>query len=195
MTLREVAISCRPHVVGLQEIDEYMFDNAALLNQIAAAHKRADWGAYVFAHTPQWQFDGLLGAVQNGLDGPAYWGLLTDLWTMRGPGLNEDLWLRLYTRDVPPGRRAAMNTAELAVFDDLPATVKLYRGARAEQMRGLSWTLERKVAAFFAERVGGVVHTVQLPREALLVYYDRRKESEALVDLDALSEYRIDVAA
>ncbi len=83
---------------------------------------------------------------------------------------NKYAYLDLYLADEKLGRRAAMNDAELAVFDALPEIVMLYRGARSEQRQGLSWTLERSVAEFFAKGSGNV-YTIRVPRGAVLVYY------------------------
>lgn len=136
----------------------------------------------------------LLYAVERGLEGAEYWRLLTLVYVHDDySSVNKHVYLNLYlAEDQDPGRRAAMNDAELAVFDALPEVVTLYRSARPKQRQGLSWTLERSVAEFFAKRSGGDVYTIRVPRSAVLAYYANRQEVEVLVNL---SEYPIDVAA
>ena len=79
-----------------------------------------------------------------------------------------------------------MSPSELEVFDSLPDTVTIYRGAVPQLWRGFSWSLKRAVAEFFAKRTSGFVFTAEVPRSAILAHYDERNEAEVLVDLNAL---------
>ncbi|WP_151524143.1 hypothetical protein [Serinicoccus kebangsaanensis] len=97
----------------------------------------------------------------------------TDLevaWVMQRGRLDDDHWLRLWRKyrdraDVP--RRP----------------ITLYRGAPAQNKRGMSWTESRSVAENFAalwgEQAGGAVWTTQAPPSAIL---GRPSDSEVVVD-------------
>lgn len=76
----------------------------------------------------------------------------------------------------------------------------LYRAARAKRQYGLSWTLQRSVAEsivkkFFTHRTDAHIYTVQVPRSAVLVCYNRRVEAEVLADLDVLRHLEIEQVA
>lgn len=177
----------RPKQVEKGQHQRYFNDNRVQSEYIAAAMDAQDWHAYVDRHHKEWQFEALLEAVRRGLSGALYWQLVTDVWQMSDrPGVDEDLWVTFYGNDMPPGRRAAMNSDELAVFDALPDVVTLYRGALPQHRKGMAWSLERRVAEFFATEHGrraadGLVYCVQVPRSAMLVYYSWREEAEVLV--------------
>jgi hypothetical protein len=67
----------------------------------------------------------------------------------------------------------------------------LYRGvaghARARRIYGLSWTLERTIAQWFADRAASwgladpAVYEITVPKRAVLVYIEEREEREMLV--------------
>jgi hypothetical protein len=82
----------------------------------------------------------------------------------------------------------------------LPSVVSVYRGTSAldidEARRGLSWTLHRSVACWFAmrfaDRVGSpIMLTAEVPREQLIYYSAARAEAEVLLDAD-VQDARLD---
>jgi hypothetical protein len=83
-----------------------------------------------------------------------------------------------------------MSDAERDVFDRLPAVVSAWRGSSrtdpAQACRGLSWTLDPNVAKKFAAFFGGIVVRADIPRSAVLAYFDRRSEKEIVVDFRAV---------
>jgi hypothetical protein len=87
--------------------------------------------------------------------------------------------LKWFRRAAPEG---LMDEAERKVFNNLPDIVTAYRGAREDMpedaVGGLSWTLDLKVAVFFARdyRFGrkgpAVVVRADFPRSAIVAYTD-----------------------
>ena len=69
----------------------------------------------------------------------------------------------------------------------LPESVTVYRGGTAD---GLSWTLSRKVAEFFAERTGGMVHQRTIDRASILFYSNGREEQEVIFDAAMVADTR-----
>lgn len=67
----------------------------------------------------------------------------------------------------------------------------LYRGQRAEDPIGISWTTKRSVAKKFASGAGfrtkidGVVYATQVRRMNCLAYITGRGEHEVIVDVEA----------
>lgn len=91
-------------------------------------------------------------------------------------------------------RRDIMNADDLAVFDALPLRLTVYRGCSVEEHRagvfGLSWTLNRAIAEFFAWRFdaadrGRVVVCTQITRPDVLAYFNTRREQELICNVEA----------
>ena len=61
----------------------------------------------------------------------------------------------------------------------LPENVTVYRGGDPD---GLSWTLSRKVAEWFAERSNTEVHQLVIHRDSILFYSNGREEKEIIFD-------------
>lgn len=169
--------------------------------EVVSAYYEQNWHGYVLAHpaSDHLRFYALNHAVERGLRGAEYWQLLTAIYLedtfIYDDFDQEDLrkYLELYRADMPPGRRATMTDAELTVFDALPEVVTVYRGA--EHRHGMSWSLDVRVAESLANKPiarlrDAKVHTAQVPRSSILVYYGGRGEAEVLVDLVMLSASR-----
>jgi len=71
----------------------------------------------------------------------------------------------------------------------LPETVQIWRGASRDSVlwrRGVSWTLDRSTACWFAMRYADIpnacptVLTAMVPREALLFFSNEREEAEVV---------------
>jgi hypothetical protein len=81
-----------------------------------------------------------------------------------------------------------MEEKERAAFAALPDLVTAYRGGTGpiRSLRlGMSWTLDLKVAAFFAYRAQmrpRMVIRAMVPRSAILAYFDNRNERELVVN-------------
>lgn len=82
-----------------------------------------------------------------------------------------------------------MDTEEMEIYNSLPDTVTIYRGVtnfNKKNKKALSWSLDREVAVWFANRFEtgtGRVWTMRVPKERILCYFDGREEKEVIVDL------------
>lgn len=79
---------------------------------------------------------------------------------------------------------------QLAELDD---TVTVYRGVttyNAKNIKALSWTLEQKIAEWFANRFGedGTVYEAQIPKQHIYALLNGRGESEIIVDPKYLTD-------
>ncbi len=131
---------------------EYACDTYGLHDELLSAYEDKDWSRYVMTHPSYLRLFAFRIAVRQGLSGEAYWRLLRSVYVDEQH--SSTLYLGLYRTDPEPGRqrRAVMTADELKVFDALPEVVTLFRGAPAERLHGMSWTLDLEVAAFFAKR-------------------------------------------
>ena len=68
----------------------------------------------------------------------------------------------------------------------------VYRGAYEGHKRGMSWTLDKSIAEFFARRLvgGGAVYSAQIPANGVLAYFEDRGESEIVVNYRMLKNIK-----
>lgn len=89
-----------------------------------------------------------------------------------------------------------MDEEDRADFEELPDRVKIYRGVteyNQNMVKGLSWTLDRKVAEWFAHRFmsKGHVYAATILKKDILAYYDGRNEQEVVVDFRQLEDIEL----
>lgn len=84
-----------------------------------------------------------------------------------------------------------MTEEKLEVFNSLDDEITIYRGVtsyNADNVKALSWTLDYDKAEWFSKRFGeaGTVYEAQIEKAHILAYFDRRNESEIIVDPEYL---------
>lgn len=92
-------------------------------------------------------------------------------------------------------KRFLMNDDELKVYENLPNEFVAYRGiANGHNPNGLSYTLDKSVAEWFANRFGdkdGYVLQAKVKKEDVLCYFDRRNESEVVIDSTNIQKRKV----
>lgn len=82
-----------------------------------------------------------------------------------------------------------MDEDDRKVYEELPDMVTIYRGVTSynkKATKAFSWTLDRKVAEWFANRFDtgtGEIWTMTVPKERILCSFAGRGESEVIVNL------------
>ncbi len=84
-----------------------------------------------------------------------------------------------------------MDEEERGLFQSLDDVVTVYRGVtsyNAQNVKALSWTLNREVAEWFAHRFGqnGTVYEAQVKKENIYAVFLGRNEEEVIVDPERL---------
>ena len=84
-----------------------------------------------------------------------------------------------------------MDEEERGLFRSLDDVVTVYRGVtshNAQNVKALSWTLNREVAEWFAHRYGetGTVYEAQVRKENIHAVFLGRNEAEVIVDPECL---------
>jgi hypothetical protein len=82
-----------------------------------------------------------------------------------------------------PGREAMMDDASLEAYRQLPDVVTIHRGHQRVNRHGLSWTLDRDKAEWFAKRFRArrwEVTTRQVAREDIIAVVLGRGEQEVI---------------
>jgi len=140
------------------------------------------YSSYVFLHERPYRLDAFT-LIQSKLSDTQYWSLLSDIWTdteNQWQGLNK--WKQLLSSN-RPSRHYLMNEEEFNLLQSLPDEVTIYRGCQAGiNENGLSWTLNKKKAEFFANRFGkeGIILERKIPKSNIIAFLNGRGESEVI---------------
>lgn len=127
--------------------------------------------------------------VPAGLDDAAYWRAVASAWQdSERQSVTAAQWRALLTAQHAGREQYLMTPEERQELAALPERVTVYRGVHAHSyaMGGLSWTLDRARAVWFAQRFttpewpGGVI-TGRVLRHRIVALFQARKESEVLV--------------
>ena len=92
-----------------------------------------------------------------------------------------------------PNRNTLMSRKEVSYLQSLPTQVKIYRGMTLQEYEagdyGVSWTLKKEVAEFFAFTYGRnfstkhltkTVHEILVKKAKIIAYFGERNEFEVI---------------
>jgi hypothetical protein len=163
------------------------------------------WGVYVFLHERPYRFDALMeimdpsGFWDEGGDGAEYWKLISDVWT-DSENINQHFegWCDLWASEMS-GRELVMDEEERAALAALPDLITVWRGAgHPGAAEGLSWTLNKEKAAWFArrntghpDRVGAFVARGAVRKCDVLAHFIGRDEAEIVVLPDHVTNVKV----
>lgn len=115
--------------------------------------------------------------------------ILADIWISTespnlDPNMSKSKLLSLFRKANPS---ELMSEEELSTFNQLEDTVTVYRGVtsyNADNIKALSWTLDYDKAEWFANRFGeeGTVYEAEIEKSHILAFFNRRNESEVIVN-------------
>jgi hypothetical protein len=169
-------------------------ERAALWNKIYKDKMRAveqaienrDWHGYVFLHERPSRLDAFC-EIEDKLYDETYWALLSDIWLdSESSWQQQKEWSELWNTQ-RSGKHLAMNADEHAVFVTLTDELTIYRGiGDSNNLAGMSWTLDRAKAIWFARRFGGEYRSMLLTARAkksdVHAILLGRGESEIVID-------------
>lgn len=116
--------------------------------------------------------------------------LFMDVWTdSENLWQTRDIWEQLLLELDPDVLRHAQSDEDVDVLDSLDDPLTVWRGGDPQYRQGLSWTLDRGKAEWFAGRYSeygkeGEMYELTIPLDAVLFYYGGRGESEIVVHPD-----------
>lgn len=158
---------------------------------LAQAIKEQEWHTVVLLHERPYRVDAIRMidfAYGEYISDEEYWYLVGWVWAdSENIWQERDEWEELLGSP-RPAREAMMSTEEQEHLASLPAVLTVYRGAIAGlNDEGLSWTLDRKVARFFATRWEHLdddraIDVGEVDKEHVVAYFASRDESEIVVD-------------
>ena len=154
-----------------------------------------DYEGYVYLFPHENRLNPFLD-VETKLSDSEYWRLLADVWTGGEVTYrNRYLWLRLFEKD-RPCRDVLFSDEDKAAFAKLPAEFAVHRGYRKRFGKwGLSWTLSKETAIFFAtkyfRRSGeGMLLTGHARKEDVLALFTERDEQEIVIRPERVTRTR-----
>lgn len=153
--------------------------------QVEKVRANGEWESYIWLHERPYRLNALTKVMEH-LSDQRYWELVGKFWTdSENIFQNFKIWRSLWSSRRPL-RQLAMDAEEQAIFGGLAETVTIYRGYQYNaSMRGMSWTVDRDRAIWFARRfarrAAPKLATVTVARSKILAYFDGRNESEVVV--------------
>jgi hypothetical protein len=155
-------------------------------DQLADASDNGDWHGYVYLHERPYRLDALL-EISDEVDDATFWSLLSGIWTdSENIRQNQDTWNEIFDS----GRGSMenmMKDEERAALAALPKKIKIYQGHTGDRDDGWSWTTDKSVALWFAQRFSELegsdaqVTEATADKNDVLAYLLGRGESEILV--------------
>lgn len=155
--------------------------------EVAKALKNKNWSLHIALHERPYRWNALQAwtwRLGNKALAEAFGWVWTD---------SENIWQhRKIIRNLVPlvssYRKWIMDEEERVFFRDLPQVMIAYRGHQTVNRDGMSWTLDRDKALWFAQRYARGTYGVlsaQIKKRDVLFYADGRNESELVVLPDA----------
>lgn len=152
---------------------QYLSKKAALQSELADGN----YSQAVWLHERPYRLDAFLAYMHKMTD-EEYWSLLGGIWT-DSENIHENMQGWLLALSVKrPHRNKMMAPEELEFFMALPTKLTIHRGGTPD---GLSWTLDKDTAEWFAKRFShkkGKVHTRNIDKHEAVAYFAGRGESE-----------------
>jgi hypothetical protein len=143
---------------------------------------------YIFRHEKPYRISAFNRCLTRGLKGQQYWECLASVWTS-----SENIWQHHKTwkelwNSKEPSKLACMDPAEQMTFHNLPPSFTVWRGVQYRgRKKGLSWTLDKNRAEWFAKRYLKKGRTPWLCSATVLksyvhAYLNGRNEQEIIAD-------------
>jgi hypothetical protein len=175
----------------------YAVDEAT--DSLEEALEASDWRGVIYRHDERYRLRAFCEYAHL-LSERDYWGILGDLYreyqTERtlSDAFPEVLLFHHLLQSQRPHREFLMTEEDRALFARLPSSFTVYRGFASGDGSGISWTLDRRVAVFFAhlewERSDGrctpMVLTAVVPNKCRAIAFFT-KETELLVPMPGVS--------
>jgi len=156
--------------------------------EIEKAVKAQKWYEVVFFHEKSF-LDDAFREYEKQFDDGSYWLTLGRIWSQQEEVWRQRNWYLQRFRSPRPQRESLMSAEEHQYLHELPAEFPIYRGFIGNRGEGLSWSLDRAKAEWFARRFSILTELGQprlmtgvIKKKDVLAYFDGREEKEIVVD-------------
>ena len=156
------------------------------LDAMAQADAACHYHSYIWLHERPYRVEALQ-RIASRLCNSDFWDMVSAVWQdSENVWQHRTTWRNLWMSKMP-GREMAMDEQEREQFGALPEMLTIYRGVKLRSaIRGLSWTLSRKKAEHFANRLvmkrqHPMVLACEVPKADTIAYLSGRQEAEIVV--------------
>lgn len=150
---------------------------------------KRQFSLYVTLHEKPYRVQAFV-EIMDELDDKLYWELLGEVYVgIENVWQNQDVLLKLF-QSKRAGREWMMEAKDRTVLEKMVGSTYqdgalVYRGCTQKNKQGMSWTLDRSVATWFARRFSPkdpVLLAGEVSPKKILAYFGTRSEAEIVVD-------------
>ena len=152
---------------------------------VEQALKEKNYSRFVYLYERPYRLE-VFKRIANNLTDTQYWSLLSSVWVdTENQWQYLDTWTELLSAN-RSSRHYLMDESEVQLLNSLPEFVKIYRGCvKGLNEDGLSWTLDKAKAEFFANRFSkeGIILEREIPKADIIAVLTGRGESEVICEV------------
>jgi len=152
------------------------------IGDVKKALQNKKYDSYVWLHERPYRIEAFK-EIEHLLSDTAYWKLVADIWTdTENQWQNYKEWKDLIGSK-RSNRHYMMTEEEDNLLRSLADEVTIYRGCqKGINEKGLSWTLDKSIAEFFANRLGkkGIVLEKKISKSNIIAVFTGRGETEVI---------------
>jgi len=149
----------------------------------AVLHRK--YNKIIYLHERPYRLQAFISIAKD-LPDEKYWSILSGIWTdTENQWQNLEQWKELLSAN-RHDRHYLMDESEIELLNSLPELVTIYRGCvKGLNEDGLSWTLDKAKAEFFANRFGreGIILEREIPKSDIIAVLTGRGESEVICEV------------
>lgn len=166
----------------------------AKMEAIQQAVLESRWESYIWLHERPYRIEAF-DNIQHRLDDKSYWSFLSQIWIdTENMWQNAEDWEFLLSSPRPGRKEHFMEEDDVKKLDTLDPQFTVFRGTCYGLPLGLSWTLDKEKAAWFALRfrrdTPPIVVRGTVAKDDVIAYLGGRGENEIVTLPDQVTKIR-----
>lgn len=183
---KELPLSVELPFKSMAEVANHSYEQKR--RQVAKAIEADDWMTFVLLHERSWRLPALLDAIeQHDWNLRRLWPVVGHVWIdTESVRYHNEHWREIWSTTCSR-RKFAMEAKDRAKLRRMPDELIVWRGVSHKgAVRGLSWTLDRDMAVWFANRTSSgraprFLVEGRIRKADVCAYFTGRNESEVVV--------------
>lgn len=158
-----------------------------LKEEVSKCLEKGDYSRYIFLHERPYRLEALVDIMDYEHDTKNFWETVSHVYTdSENIHQHYDTWVSILSED-GIHKKHLMDDEELLSLESFDDELTVYRGFNGNGgIDGLSWTIDKKTALFFAKRFAksdedATIATGKIKKSDIIAYLTGRNESEVLV--------------
>ncbi len=180
LSLRHPLLYCIMYSPQINALLNYQFK--MIKSRVNDALKNNQFHKYVFLHERPYRFNAFM-VIHNEMNTKEKYKLLSEIW-IDSENIHQNFkeW-KSFFKNYNNLREFFMTEEELEVYNSFSHTLTVYRGCDNQNQRGLSYTLDKQKAEWFANRFNknGKVIEKTVFKSNIFAYLNRRDEEELII--------------